>query len=302
MASGKKLNTKEFIEKSNLKHNWKYDYSKTVYTKAKEKVCIVCPIHGEFWQKADKHMNEGCGCPKCANNVQYNTESFIKKAKEIHGDKYDYSKVNYVNNHTKVCIIDKECGEFWQLPSNHLKGCGCYVNHGKRVWDTRGRITTEEFIKRAKGVHGDKYNYDLVEYKDMNTKVEIICNKCGKHFRQTPNNHINQQNGCPFCNESKLEKEVEKLLTKNDITFERQKKFDWLGRQSLDFYLPKFHIAIECQGEQHFKPVDFGGKGIKWATEQFQYNVKKDEIKKQKCENNGVKLLYYSNFNKNIIL
>lgn len=81
-----------------------------------------------------------------------------------------------------------------------------------------------------------------------------------------------------------------------------KKKFDWLGRQSLDFYLPKYNIAIECQGEQYFKPVDFGGKGIKWAIEQFQYNVKKDEIKKQKCENNGVKLLYYSNSNKNIIL
>lgn len=92
------------------------------------------------------------------------------------------------------------------------------------------------------------------------------------------------------------------FLNKKHIIFEKQKKFNWLGRQSLDFYLPKYNIGIECQGEQHYKPVDFGGKGLKWATEQFKYTVKKDNIKKQKCENNGVKLLYYSNFNKKIVL
>jgi len=108
--------------------------------------------------------------------------------------------------------------------------------------------------------------------------------------------------GCPFCNESKLEKEVEMFLNKKHIIFEKQKRFNWLGRQSLDFYLPKYNIGIECQGEQHYKPVDFGGKGIKWATEQFKYTIKKDNIKKRKCENNGVKLLYYSNFNKKIVL
>ena len=161
----------------------------------------------------------GDGCPKCARNAQHTTESFIRKAKQIHGDKYDYSKVEYVNNHTKFCIIDMECGEFWQLPQNHLKGCGCHINHGKRVWNTRGRITTEEFINRARKVHGDKYNYSLVEYKGANVKVEIICKKCGKHFKQTPNNHINQQNGCPFCNESKLEKEVEMFLNKKTYNF-----------------------------------------------------------------------------------
>lgn len=301
MGGKKQLTTEKFIERSNIKHNFKYDYSKSFYIKSKEKVCIICPIHGEFWQQAGKYMN-GDGCPKCAINAQHTTESFIRKAKQIHGDKYDYSKVEYVNNHTKICIIDKECGEFWQLPQNHLKGCGCHINHGKRVWNTRGRITTEEFINRARKVHGDKYNYSLVEYKGANVKVEIICKKCGKHFKQTPNNHINQQNGCPFCNESKLEKEVEMFLNKKHIIFEKQKRFNWLGRQSLDFYLPKYNIGIECQGEQHYKPVDFGGKGIKWATEQFKYTIKKDNIKKRKCENNGVKLLYYSNFNKKIVL
>ena len=232
MGGKKQLTTEKFIERSNIKHNFKYDYSKSFYIKSKEKVCIICPIHDEFWQQAGKHMN-GDGCPKCARNAQHTTESFIRKAKQI---------------------------------------------------------------------HGDKYNYSLVEYKGANVKVEIICKKCGKHFKQTPNNHINQQNGCPFCNESKLEKEVEMFLNKKHIIFEKQKRFNWLGRQSLDFYLPKYNIGIECQGEQHYKPVDFGGKGIKWATEQFKYTIKKDNIKKRKCENNGVKLLYYSNFNKKIVL
>ena len=109
MGGKKQLTTEKFIERSNIKHNFKYDYSKSFYIKSKEKVCIICPIHGEFWQQARKHMN-GDGCPKCARNAQHTTESFIRKAKQIHGDKYDYSKVEYVNNHTKICIIDKECG------------------------------------------------------------------------------------------------------------------------------------------------------------------------------------------------
>ena len=299
MGGRKQLTTKDFIERSNLVHNFKYNYDKVIYTKGKEKVCIICPIHGEFWQTAQKHIH-GDGCPECAGNAQYTTESFIKKAKEIHGNKYDYSKVNYINNHTKVCIIDKECGEFWQLPANHLKGYGCHLNHGKRVWDTRGRISTEDFIKRAKEVHGDKYDYNLVTYKDINTKVEIICKKCGRHFNQKPSNHINMKQGCPFCSQSKLETEVDEILKNKNVLFEKQKHFSWLGRQSLDFYLPEYNIAIECQGEQHYEPIDFAGKGKEWAIDSLKAIQKRDKLKKKLCENNGVKILYYSKVNKDI--
>ena len=302
MANGRQMSTEEFIKKAGAKHSWKYDYSKVVYTKAKEKVCIICPIHGEFWQKADKHMNEGCGCPKCAGNIKFTTEDFIKEAKKVHGDKYDYSKVNYINNHTKVCIIDKDAGEFWQLPTNHLNGRGCHKNYGKRVWDTRGRITTDEFIERAKKVHGDKYDYSFADYKDMATKTKIKCKKCGRVFLQTPNNHINQKNGCPFCKSSKLENEVEETLIKNNIAYIREagkKVLPWIGKQRLDFYLVKHKIGIECQGIQHYEPVkEFGGEA------RFRKQIESDNEKKKLCDENNVRLLYYTKYNtfgKNIL-
>ena len=302
MSGRKKLSTKEFIENAKEIHGDKYDYSKVNYINAHAKVCIICPEHGEFWQTPIKHVNSKNGCPYCANNIKHTTAWFIKKAKQVHGDKYDYSKVNYVNRNIKVCIIDKKIGEFWQLPFNHLNGYGPNKTRGEKVWSKRGRITTDDFIEKAKEIHGSKYNYDLVNYVDCNTNVKIICNKCGKIFQQKPKNHINLKHGCPFCNESKLEKEVENMLIDKNILFERQKHFKWLGKQSLDFYLPEHNIAIECQGEQHYRPVDFAGRGNDWAEKQFDIIKKRDLKKMNKCINNGIKILYYSPDNKNIII
>ena len=119
----------KFIELANKKHNNKYDYSKSDYKGITSKICIICPEHGEFWQVPQNHLN-GQGCPKCANlrKGMYQvgtTESFIEKAKKVHGDKYDYSRVNYINNREKVCIICPEHGEFMQKPLDHIHGSGC---------------------------------------------------------------------------------------------------------------------------------------------------------------------------------
>ena len=120
---------------------------------------------------------------------------------------------------------------------------------------TMSKLSTEEFIKRAREVHGDKYDYSKVEYVNSRTKICIICPKHGE-FWQLPTGHLDGY-GCPFCNERNLEKETREFLTKQNINFEFQKHFDWLGRQSLDFYLPDYNIAIECQGSQHFEPNEF---------------------------------------------
>ena len=119
----------DFILKAKKTHGDKYDYSKVEYNKSTDKVCIICPEHGEFWQTAALHIY-GSGCPECAREQSVNkrkstTEKFIEKAKLIHGDKYDYSKVKYINISTKVCIICPEHGEFWQVAGNHLNGEGC---------------------------------------------------------------------------------------------------------------------------------------------------------------------------------
>ena len=115
---------KQFIEEANKVHNNKYDYSKVKYINSQTKVCIICPEHGEFWQRLADHLN-GKGCPKCASNMQSDTENFIRRAKEVHGDKYDYSKAVYKSSFEKVCIICPEHGEFMQTPHHHLEGHGC---------------------------------------------------------------------------------------------------------------------------------------------------------------------------------
>ena len=292
----KRLSISAFIKKSREVHSDKYNYSKVKYDGAKTKVCIICPEHDEFWQSPTNHLS-GCGCPKCGVEKKREShtsskEEFIKKARELHGDKYDYSKVEYVNNATKVCIICPKHGNFEQTPNNHLRGCGCpncsFENTGDRC-----RSSLVEFIKKANEVHGDKYNYSNVEYVNSRIKVCIICSEHGE-FWQSPNNHL-QGAGCPKCNLSHLERSVMTYLDDVGISYDYQKRFDWLGLQSLDFYLPDYNVAIECQGKQHFFPVDFAGKGVEWACKEFDKLVSCDKKKKALCEEKGVKLLYFCN-------
>ena len=190
----------------------------------------------------------GQGCPKCAGTKKSSTKEFIEKARKVHGDKYDYSKVEYINNKTKVCIICPEHGEFWQTPNCHLSGDGCAKCSKKH------KYTTEEWIEEAKKVHGNKYDYSKVNYINSQTKVCIICPEHGE-FWQKPDRHLLGQ-GCPICRTSVLEDKLyEKLKSKYNI--ERRYRPKWLGNQEIDLFLPDYNIGIECQGIQHFEPIDF---------------------------------------------
>jgi hypothetical protein len=121
---GKLKTTEEFIRRAKKVHGDKYDYSKVEYKGTHTKVCIICPIHGEFFQTPNNHLH-GQGCLACGGRKQLTKEEFIQKAREVHGDKYDYSKVEYVNKNTKVKIICPIHGEFEQEPNSHLEGKGC---------------------------------------------------------------------------------------------------------------------------------------------------------------------------------
>ena len=285
-----KYTSEEFIEQAKKVHGDKYDYSKVEYVNNHTKVCIICPIHGEFLQTPNSHLN-GNSCKKCGqikigNYTRKTTEQFILEAKEIHGDKYDYSKVEYVNANTKVCIICPIHGEFMQSPHKHINGKrGCSKCNGGVKSDLK------TFIKLSKEIHDNKYDYSKVKYINANTKVCIICPMHGEFF-QTPHNHINGRCGCPKCRQSKMESEIICFLTDNNIKFEYQKKFKWLGRLSLDFYLPEYNIAIECQGEQHFEPIKhFGGEN------KFNKTKERDNKKIKLCEDYGLSLLHYTNLN-----
>ena len=352
---GKKLTTEEFIKKANKKHNGKYDYSKVEYIDSHTKVCIICPEHGEFWQGPANHLS-GQNCPKCASievhtNQSNKKEGFIQKAKEIHSDKYDYSKVEYINNHTKVCIICPEHGEFWQKPIHHIQGKGCpycggtkklttkeFVEKAKQIhgdrydyskveykttetkvciicpehgefWQTPHahlagqncpkccgniKLSTEEFIKRANEIHKEKYDYSKVDYLGADTKVCIICPEHGE-FWQTPHNHISGKQGCPECNTSKNSKIVQKIetiLKEFNIQYIKEKTFDWLKNKShmyLDFFLPDYNIGIECHGLQHFEPVEYFGGKI-----EYDRRYEMDKLKYKLCSEHDIKIYYFT--------
>ena len=289
-----KLKLEEFVKRARKLHGDKYDYSKVEYVNALTKVCIICPEHGEFWQTPASHLN-GIGCPKCGIEVtkdktRRTLEEFIEKAKKVHDDKYDYSKVEYVNNRTKVCIICPEHGEFWQTPSSHLRGAGCKKCLNEKLSSDR-LLTTEEFIERARKIHGNKYNYSKIEYKGYYEKVCIICPEHGE-FWQLAYNHL-QGKGCGQCKMSQLENRVNQLLLKNKIKFEYNIRPDFLKNgksyRSLDFYLPDYNIAIECQGIQHFSDSKYYKRSGDKAYQD-------DKLKYEDCKKQGIKIIYFSNY------
>lgn len=131
---------------------------------------------------------------------KYNTEIFIEKAKLIHGDKYDYSLVDYKGSKIKIKIKCNKCGTiFEQVPASHLQGVGCRKCKSKENSEKQ-KTTISKFVEKSKAVHGDKYDYSLVNYINCDTKVKIKCNKCCNIFEQTPYVHVNLKCGCPKCN------------------------------------------------------------------------------------------------------
>ena len=287
----------DFIQEANNIHNEKYDYSKVEYLNNYTKVCIVCPTHGEFWQTPLNHLN-GKGCPMCVkrsyqygiNRTHKTLETFIKEAKKVHGNKYDYSKTKYVGANTKICIICPTHGEFWQNPTKHLNGQGC-----PKCANDRKRLTMDEFIERANKIHNGKYDYSKVNFNYVKDYITIICPKHGE-FTQNVTNHL-RGHGCQYCNSSLMEQELERELKSNNIEYIPQcskNEFPWLNLQSFDFYLPKYNIAIECQGEQHFHPIDFSGNSTERSISEFNCTIERDRRKNLLCHDNGIRLIYFT--------
>lgn len=193
----RKLTTEEFIAKSKAVHGDKYIYDKSVYTNSKTKIIITCPAHGDFEQTPSNHMY-GFGCNNCAKDVVSSSrrmtfEDFISKAISVHGEKYSYKKDTYKNSSSKMIICCPKHGEFMQSPKKHLIGQGCHFCCGGI------RSNTVEFTIKATAIHGNKYDYSLVDYASANQDVVIICRNHGI-FMQAPSNHLNGQ-GCPDCAE-----------------------------------------------------------------------------------------------------
>ena len=216
----KRKSNDEFIGEAQLIHHNRYDYSKLEYVNNKTKVCIICPDHGEFWQIPSDHLN-GKGCPQCAGNVRYNKDTFVEKAKIIHNDRYDYSKVQYVNAHTKVCIICPEHGEFWQTPNNHLNGNGCPLCKNRKIGDVL-RDTVEGFIEKS--------------------------------------NELNEITNCL------------KVLSP------QQRNREILRNREIDIYIPSLKLGIEYNG-------------LRWHSEEFGKDKNYHLDKLNKCNEQGINLI-----------
>jgi very-short-patch-repair endonuclease len=293
----KKLIAEEFIRKAKKVHANKYDYSKTNYMGRRNKILITCPIHGDFLQLAGNHL-EGRGCQKCGNDTIGNKNrvpfnKFIEKCKKIHSNKYNYSKVIYKTNDTKIVIICPIHGEFKQLPMNHVKGAEC--KKCSLVEAAKKRTKSNSFfIQKSIEIHSDKYDYSKAVYERCNKKVVIVCKKHGE-FLQRPSDHLHGT-GCPICKLSKGENKIRNWLVKHRIKFISQYKFKGCKNINIllfDFYIPKYKLLIEYDGRQHFRNMSFGDSGLK--------NTKKcDNIKTKWAKKNGYKLLRikYTKFKK----
>lgn len=236
-----RTNKESFIKESNEVHQCKYDYSGVDYKGVTTKVKIICPIHGEFWQAPRIHL-KGCGCPKCGferqnDATRLTTEEFIIRANKIQGNKYDYSKVEYVDYNTKVCIICPEHGEFWQTPNKHLLGQGC-----PKCGNTK-KLSLTEFIERSRKIHGNKYDYSKARYVNNGTKVCIICPIHGE-FWQTPHNHLIGR-GCNKCKNNKIS--VSETKTTEKFVLEARKvhgdKYDY---SKTEYLSAKDKVCIVC--------------------------------------------------------
>lgn len=192
----KKLIPSKCIENFKKIHKDKYDYSEFEYKKCRGKGIIICKIHGKFLQSYECHYYKKHGCYECGKKTisqdrKSNTFDFIKKVTKIHGDKYDYSKVTYTNNDTKVIIKCHEHGEFLQNPQSHLDGSGCPKCKNVSV------PTKDELLEKFNKIHKNKYNYPNLIYNNSVTKIEITCPKHGSFF-QEPYSHL-RGCGCPNC-------------------------------------------------------------------------------------------------------
>ena len=222
---------KIFIERANLRYGNKYDYSKSLYKGSQTPLSIICPKHGSFYQDNGCHIVLGHGCPECGKE--------------------------------KAALLAKQRGS---------------------------KVDNNIFIKKAEKVHGNKYNYDKVNYINSNTKVEIICPKHGS-FYQRPNSHLSG-NGCRKCHESKGERLIRIYLENKSISFKDEYKFKNCKNTfqlRFDFYLPDYNTCIEFDGMQHFKPTShFGGEAY------FKITQKNDQIKNKYCKDNNIKLIRIS--------
>ena len=297
-ANSKRRTRKEFIERAREIHGNRYGYNKVNYINEITKVIILCKIHGEFESAPHNHLY-GKGCPECGriestNKRRKTNKQFIIEAKQIHGERYDYSKVKYRRSLDNIIIgCRKHNSYFRQTPSSHLLGHNC-PKCVIEVFSKKLAKTKEEFINEAKEIHGDRYDYSEVNYVNSREKIIIYC-PFHNSFEQLPGSHL-QGIGCPHCR-NKNEGKVKILLFDyfKDWTIIPNKKIwhtykDYNRKRFCDFWLEKDNIKVivEYDGTQHFRPVRFNGISPEKAEKLFKHTQLKDLLDHAYCLENNI--------------
>ena len=278
----------EWVARARIKFGEKYDYSKSVYLGAFKKIFIICPLHGEFSVVASAHVlqtrkNVG-GCPSCSKDsvhslLSVSKEEFIRRARTAHGEKYQYRDYHSIKKAVTItCPIH---GDFKQRGDRHCEGSGCPQCFRETKAGQHLKLTTEEWICRAKSKWGDRYDYSKSVYIDSFSPVDIICRKHGE-FKQEARVHL--VSGCQKCRSSRGEARIAKFLDDHGIKYIQQERFEHCrgvggGLLKFDFmiggeYFFGEDLFIEYDGGQHDVVVPMWG-----GEEGFELRKKNDAIK-----------------------
>jgi hypothetical protein len=223
-------------------------------------------------------MYSEIGCDWCRKKHVYTTKEYIEEAKKIHGDRFDYSKVEYKSATEPIIIICRVHGEFLQTPSDHKnQGSGC--KKCSNVYSP----STEEWVIWARDVWDNEYDYSKVEYKYASEKIIIICKRHGE-FECSPNNHIHATNptGCPSC-VRKGEGLVAEFLKSELYEYSKEWNPSFLGSKRMDYQVPKINTCFEIDGLQHFAQV--------WNWKSPEEQRRNDIDKMKKCVDKGISII-----------
>ena len=277
---------------ANLIYNNKYDYLDIDRTLNKSKIVIMCKEHGIFKKYYHDHLVRNQGCPNCSKPSKLNNDLFMKRANEIHNSKYDYSKINYKNHNIKICIICDKHGEFMQTPGNHLSGQKC-PKCCKNV-----KYTLQTFIQKANTIHNNRYNYSETEYKNINTKINILCKEHGR-FEQIPQYHL-QGYGCYKC--SNIVKNIDDFIHKSNIIHKNIYDYSntkYTGSRDIVSIICLIHGVFNQTPNDHLNGCGCQKCGIgcfsKVAISWLEYIEKTEGINIQHAGNIGEKKLKIKN-------
>lgn len=259
------------------------------YVNANTPILHKCILHNEEWVSPPSTILLGCGCHKCRSE-KISDKNRVSKAEYINRLKIINPNIvpigDYINLTTRLSHKCLKHDIVWTtLPTSILRGCGCPKCRSEKIGN-RLRKTHEEYVSELKIVNPNIFVID--KYIDSLTPILHKCLTDGCEWYTAPIYTLSGY-GCPQCHESKMERQTRLWIDNHNIKYERYKKFDGCIDQrqlSFDFFLPEFNANIECQGIQHYEPVDYFG-----GEEAFKIQQKHDAIKRQYCIDHNIELL-----------